>query len=127
MEDKINQIVSEFSEFDDSRINWEYLKFKMREVARNRSTELAKECREKRTNLESKVKKFLSMNELSIDETVEYQSAKQELDRIYDHIVYCILRIYIIFIFILYLYGVYCAQRHGGMKRVKKLQNISCL
>ena len=26
------------------------------------------------------------MNELSIDETVEYKSAKQELDRIYDHI-----------------------------------------
>ena len=26
------------------------------------------------------------MNELSIDETVEYESAKQELDRIYDHI-----------------------------------------
>ena len=26
------------------------------------------------------------MNELSIDETVEYDSAKQELDRIYDHI-----------------------------------------
>ena len=37
MKDKINQIVSEFSEFDDLRINSEYLKFKMREVARNRS------------------------------------------------------------------------------------------
>ena len=84
MKDKINQIVSEFSEYDDPRINWEYLKFKMREVARNRSTELAKERREKRTNLESKVKKFLSVNELSLDETVEYESAKQELDRIYD-------------------------------------------
>ena len=47
-------------------INWEYLKFKMREVARNRSIELVKERREKRTNLECKVKKFLSMNELSI-------------------------------------------------------------
>ena len=33
------------------------------------------------------------MNELSIDETVEYESAKQELDRIYDHIADgCILR-----------------------------------
>ena len=31
---------------------------------RNRSIELGKERREKRTNLESKVKKFLSMNEL---------------------------------------------------------------
>ena len=72
MKDKINQIVSEFSEFDDPRINWEYLKFKMREVARNRSIELAKEHREKRTNLESKVKKVLSMNELSNDGTVEY-------------------------------------------------------
>ena len=48
MKDKINQIVSEFSEFDDPRINWEYLKFKMREVARNRSIELAKERREKK-------------------------------------------------------------------------------
>ena len=34
MKDKINQIISEFSEFDDPRINWEYLKFKMQEVAR---------------------------------------------------------------------------------------------
>ena len=33
------------------------------------------------------------MNKLSIDETVEYESAKQELDRIYDHIADgCILR-----------------------------------
>ena len=48
MEDKINQIVSEFPEFDDPRINWEYSKFMMREVARNRSTELAKERRKKR-------------------------------------------------------------------------------
>ena len=77
MKDKINQIVSEFSEFDDLKINWQYLKFKMQEVARNRSTELAKERMEKRTNLESKVKKFLSMNELSIEKTVEYESAKQ--------------------------------------------------
>ena len=102
MKDKINPIFSEFLEFDDSRINWEYLKFKMREVARSRSTELAKERREKRTNLEPKVKKFLSMDELSIDETVEYESAKQELDRIYDNIA-----IYIDM-------GVYCAQRHSG-------------
>ena len=58
MKDKINQVVSEFSEFDDPRINWEYLKFKTREVARNRSTELAKERRQKRTNLQSKVKKI---------------------------------------------------------------------
>ena len=94
MKDKINQIISKFSEFDDLRINWEYLKFKMREVARNRSIELAIECRGKRTNLDqSKVKKFLSMNELSTDETVEYESAKQELDRIYYHIADgCILR-----------------------------------
>ena len=55
MKAKINQIVSKFSELDDPRINWEYLKFKMREVARNISTELAKERKEKRTNLESKV------------------------------------------------------------------------
>ena len=47
----------------------------------------------KRTNLESQVKKFLSMNELSVDETVEYESAKQELDIFYDHIADgCILR-----------------------------------
>ena len=99
MKNKINQIVSEFSEFDDPKINWEYLKFKMRAVARNRSIELAKERREKRTTLESKVKKFLSMNELSIDETVEYESAKQELDRIYDHITDgCILRFSVVYL-----------------------------
>ena len=33
------------------------------------------------------------MNELSIDDTVEYESAKQELDKIYDHTAHgCILR-----------------------------------
>ena len=33
------------------------------------------------------------MNELLIDETVDYESAKQDLDRIYDHIADgCILR-----------------------------------
>ena len=58
MKDKINQVVTEFSEFDDPRIKWEYLKFKLREVARNRSTELVMERSEKRTNLESKVKNF---------------------------------------------------------------------
>ena len=47
MKDKINQIVSEFSELNDPRINWEYLKFMMREVARNRSIELAKKQRKK--------------------------------------------------------------------------------
>ena len=86
VKDKINQIVSEFSEFGDPRINWEYLKFKMREVTRNKSIEVAKDHKEKGTNLASKVEKFFSMNELSIDETVECESAKQELDRIYDHI-----------------------------------------
>ena len=47
MKDKINQIVSEFPEFDGPRINLEYLKFNMREVARNRSIELAKSVEEK--------------------------------------------------------------------------------
>ena len=62
-------------------------------VVRNRSVELATEHREKRTNLDAKVKKFLSMNKLSTEETVKYGSAKQELDRIYDHTADgCILR-----------------------------------
>ena len=60
MENTINQIIFGFSEFDDPTINWEYLKFKMREVVRNRSTKLAKEHREKRTDLEYKVKKISS-------------------------------------------------------------------
>ena len=52
------------------------------------------------------------MNDLSIEETVEYKSAKQELERIYVQIADGY---------------IYYAQRHGGMKRVKKLQRISCI
>ena len=31
MKNKINEVVTTFGDFDDPRINWEYLKFKMRE------------------------------------------------------------------------------------------------
>ena len=42
LKSKINGIVSNFNEFDFVRVNWEYLKFKMRQFSRSESIKIAK-------------------------------------------------------------------------------------
>ena len=46
MKNKINEISSTFKDFDDPRVNWEYLKFKMRQFSRFIVKELSKSRKE---------------------------------------------------------------------------------
>ena len=86
LKSKINEIVSNFNEFDDARVNWEYLKFKMREFSRNESIKIAKLRKVNRVNLEEKVKTFARIDYPSESDLEEYENAKAELEKIYDHI-----------------------------------------
>ena len=58
MKNKIDYIISTFKDFDDPRVNWEYLKFKMREFSRHTAMHLSKSRQEAREKLETKVKNF---------------------------------------------------------------------
>ena len=51
---KINDIISNFNQFVEARVNWKYLKFKMREFSRNESIKIAKLRKVNRENLEEK-------------------------------------------------------------------------
>ena len=86
LKSKINEIVSNFNEIDDARVNWEYLKFKMREFLRHESIKIAKLRKVNRENLEEKVKTFAKIDDPSESDLEEYENAKAELEKIYDHI-----------------------------------------
>ena len=58
MKNKINEIISPFKDFDDPRVNWEYLKFKIREFPRHTAVHLSKSRKEAREKLEAKGKFF---------------------------------------------------------------------
>ena len=83
---KISELISTFKDFDDPRVNWEYLKFKMREFSRNTAMHLSKSIKEAREKLEAKVKNFKKNHSLSADDLADYEEAKVELEKIYDHI-----------------------------------------
>ena len=85
MKNKISELMSTFKDFDDPRVNWEYLKFKMREFSRNTTVHLSKSRKQAREKLEAKVKNFEKIS-LSADDLAEYEEAKVELGKIYDHI-----------------------------------------
>ena len=58
MKNKINELILTFKDFDDPRVNWEYLKFKMREFSRHSAMHLfqsRKEAREKLERLKLKI------------------------------------------------------------------------
>ena len=57
MKDLIRDIVSSFSENDDPRINWEFLKYKIRQFTQIYSKEKARERRAKQKQLGKEVKK----------------------------------------------------------------------
>ena len=86
LKSKINEIVSNFNEFDDASVNWEYLKFKMREFSRNESIKIAKLRKVNRVNLEEKIKTFARTDDPSESDLEECENAKAELEKIYDHI-----------------------------------------
>ena len=86
MKNKINEVVSTFGDFDDPRINWEYLKFKIREFSRDTAIKLAKARKLERENLEFKVNSYEKIINPSEDELRDIENAKVELEKIYDHI-----------------------------------------
>ena len=56
--DLIGDIVSSFSENDDPRINWEFLKYKRRQFTQTYSKEKARERKAKQKQLEKDVEKI---------------------------------------------------------------------
>ena len=86
MKNKINEISSTFQDFDDPRVNWEYLKFKMRQFSRSTAKQLSKSRKEAREKLESKIENFEKNENPSQEELADYEEGKIELEKIYDHI-----------------------------------------
>ena len=58
----------------------------MREFSRNESIKIAKLRKVNRENLEEKVKTFARTDDPSESDSEEYENAKAELEKIYDHI-----------------------------------------
>ena len=73
-------------DFDDPRINCEYLNFKMREFSRDTAIKLARTRKLERENLEFKVNSYEKIINLSEDDLRDLDNAKAELEKIYDHI-----------------------------------------
>ena len=86
MKNKINELISTFKGIDDPWVNWEYLKFKMREFSRNTAIHHSKSRKEDREKLEAKIKNFEKNHSLSVDDLADYKEATVELEKTYDHI-----------------------------------------
>ena len=83
---KIDEMATTFRDFDDPRINWKYLNFKMREFSRDTAIKLAKARKLERENLEFKVNSYGKIINPSEDDLRDLGNAKAELEKIYDHI-----------------------------------------
>ena len=79
MKNKINEVVTTFGDFDDPRINWEYLKFKMREFSRDTAIKLAKARKLEKEILEFKVNNYEKIINPSEDDLRDLNNAKAEL------------------------------------------------
>ena len=86
MKNKINEVVTTFGDFDNPRINWEYLKFKMRKFSRDTTIKLAKAKKLERENFKFKVNSYEKIINPSEDELLDLDNAKAELEKIYKHI-----------------------------------------
>ena len=86
MKNKINEISSTFRDFEDPRVNWEYLKFKMRQFSKFTVKQLSKSRKKAREKLVSKIENFEKNEDPSQDEFAAYEEAKKEVENIYDHI-----------------------------------------
>ena len=86
MKNKINEKSSTFKDFDDPRVNREYLKFKMGQFSRFTAKQLSNSRKEAREKLESKIENFEKNENPLQDEFADYEEAKMELEKIYDHI-----------------------------------------
>ena len=79
MKNKINEVVSTFGDFDDPRINWESLKFKMREFSRDTSIKLAKARKLEWENLKFKVNIYEKIINPSEDELRDLEKSTTTL------------------------------------------------
>ena len=88
MQDLINKVSLNFNEFDDPRINFEFLKYKIRNFAREYSINRAKERKSRREFLEKECVRLETKYATdSSEETYQqHEKAKEELEKIYDHI-----------------------------------------
>ena len=88
MKDLIRDIFSSFSENDDPRINWEFLKYKIRQFTQIYSKEKARERRAKQKQLEKEIEKMEHSITEHCDPILLNQSetAKAELDELYNYI-----------------------------------------
>ena len=88
MKEFISQVVKKFNSFDDPRVNCEFLKYKERQKAKKTADTKSKLQKETRKHLENEVVRLeneLVENNLELLIN-EYQTAKKELDVIYNHI-----------------------------------------
>ena len=76
------------NQFEDYRIGWEFLKYKVRQFSQVYSKRKACEHSEKRVNLEKKIEELESnLSENSAPEEIfEYKNAKAQLDDLYNYI-----------------------------------------
>ena len=88
MKSEIVKYDMELSEFNDPRIRWDYLKYRMTQFARRYSIDKARGRREKRKDLEQKVKELQSLISTGAGECSlqEYNKCKQDLEEIYNYI-----------------------------------------
>ena len=88
MKEFICQVLKKFNSFDDPRVNGEFLKYKIRQKAKKSADTKSKFQKEKRKHLENEVVHL--ENELVENNSEplisEYETAKKELDIIYNHI-----------------------------------------
>ena len=70
--------------FSNRQLKWELLKYKVRKFTIKYTRHVAKEKRQLRKNLENQLKKL--EGKLDEDNLSKYDSFKNELDEIYDHI-----------------------------------------
>ena len=91
--EKTKEIINEVAmnitnQFEDYRIGWEFLKYKVRQFSQVYSKRKTCECREKRVNLEKKIEELESnLSENSAPEEIfEYKNAKAQLDDLYNYI-----------------------------------------
>ena len=88
IKDLIGDIVSRFSDNDDPRINWEFLKYKIRQFTQTYSKEKARERRAKQKQLEKEVEKIEHSIKEHCDPILlkQLEIAKAELDQLYNDI-----------------------------------------
>ena len=86
----IGQLKSLFYDEQDPRINWDYLKYKIFRFSKQYANERAEKRKSRRKHLEEKVSKLereiVDTEGDSEDVILEYESAKNELEKLYEYI-----------------------------------------